>query len=157
MKQKAFLLLMALTVTIFANETQKLLKPVEGYGWVEKIIQSGDIPVHLYIKDTGYKKIVVYKNTDFVDINKKQHLVDFWAGFRNHVNVTEFFKEGKEKFLGKDSYFFDFKSEVKGAENYTTVNIVNIKNKQYLIQRISTIVDPKVDKEMVTVLETINR
>ena len=155
MKTFFILLSFLLASAVHSGEAVSLLKPVKGYGWKETVLETGDPPVFVYTKDSGYKSIIILKNPNVIDLDNKQDIVDFWGGFKSKVNVIEVFNKGKEKFLGQDSYYFDFKSEKNGNETYTTINIVTVNKIQYFIQRQSTVVDPKVDEEMLTILATL--
>ncbi len=141
--------------TACAEIKEGLLSPKAGYGWKEQIVEAGKTKVYVSTKDNGYKQIWLMKQQPKMDFDKKSDLINFYAGFKNRVNVVEEFGQGKEKFAGMDSYSFDMKTEKDGAESFLTLNVINLDGAQYIIHRRSTVVDPKVDEEMITLLKTL--
>jgi hypothetical protein len=126
------------------------LSPQPGYGWAETV--TGQTAV--YNKDEGSKIIIIIDNPATVDVKSEESLGKFYTALKKKMKTVEEYGSGAEKLNGKDSYYFDFSFETEDAYQCITVNIVNIGKKQYIIQRISPIVDTKVDEEMLTILKT---
>lgn len=149
------LLLLTVSLQCYGKGKSGPLTPAAGYGWTEDVIKvEGSTSVVVYTKDEGFKIIMVMENPTIVNFKSKPSVDGFYKGLTGKLEVDEEYGEGPEKLNGKDSYFFDLSFDSGDQIKYLTVTLLNVGEKQYVIQRISPIVDPKEDEEMLTIIKT---
>jgi hypothetical protein len=148
-------MLLTISLQCFGKGTSGPLTPVPGYGWTEEVKKIGGlIPTFVYTKDEGFKIIIVMENPMIIDFKNESSLKSYYNGIKGKLKVDEEYGEGPEKLNGKDSYYFDLSFDAGDCIKYLTTTLINVGEKQYVIQRISPIVDTKLDEEMLTIIKT---